>query len=146
MNFTFCTLISLALELSQCWTRDSSLCCCITVGSATQRPLCCTANVPLAKSNLGFAYISQGIPRIISNDKLSTIKFTNACQGPIYTNPADRPIERKRSPLANLTLTSSAVDKAHPKRFTTNKDIKLKLAPVSINAVHSYDLCAASFT
>ena len=37
----------------------------------------------------------------------------------------------KHSPLANLTSTGSAVDKTHPKRFATDKDIKYKLAPVS---------------
>ena len=73
------------------------------------------SNIPYVKSNLGFAYTSQGIPKKFSNANSSTIQFTNAGQGLIYTNPAEWLIDSKHSPLANLVSTGSAINITHPK-------------------------------
>ena len=90
------------------------------VGSATQKPLHCRANIPYTKPNLWFTYISQGIPNIISNAKSNTLKFIYTFQGQIYTKPVEWPIHCNLLPFENLTLTGSTVDTVYPKSLTTN--------------------------
>ena len=142
----FCTFRSLVFELLQCCKIDYSLCCCIMVSSATQLPLHCTGNISCAKSNLGFACISQGIPSIFPNANSNTIKFTNTCQGLIYTKPIEWLIDHNYSPFANLPSTGSAVTAAHLSQITTYYKIELRLAPLSTSAAHSNDLCRTNST
>ena len=73
------------------------------------------------------------------------MKFTNAWQGLMYTNSKDWYVDCECFLLANLTSTGSAANTTHPKQLTLTIK-QSQLAPISINEVHSYDLCTASFT
>ena len=82
----------------------------------------------------------QSIPSIIPNDKSNTIKFTNACQTPIYNKPTEWPTDCKLSPFRNMISSGSAVDTAHPNQLTTYYKIKFTSAQLSTSAMNLYNL------